>query len=144
MRWETYAWAGLSLLLIAAETVVPGAFLMWLGFAAGVMFLVSLALPDLPLLAQAVLFTVLSFGFVAIYRKWFRDRDRVTDQPALNRRTAQLIGRTVPLASAIAQGRGRVQIADAYWDVAGPELPAGAIVRVVGADGMTLLVEPVA
>jgi membrane protein implicated in regulation of membrane protease activity len=35
-----------------------------------------------------------------------------------------------------------VQIADALWDVEGPELPAGAAVRIVGADGMTLRVEP--
>ncbi len=144
MRWEVYAWAGLSLLLIAAETLIPGAFLMWLGFAAGVMFLVVLAIPGMPLLAQAVLFTALSFVFVFIYRKWFRDRDRESDQPALNRRTAQLVGRQVLLEQGIVQGHGRVQIADAYWDVSGPELPTGASVRIVGAEGMTLKVEPVA
>lgn len=143
MRWEVYAWAGLSMLLIAAETIVPGAFLMWLGFAAGVMFLLVLLLPPLPLLLQAVLFTALSFAFVVMYRKWFRDRDRQTDQPALNRRTAQLVGRVVALDRGIAQGRGRVQIADAYWDVSGPELATGTPVRITGADGMTLLVEAV-
>jgi inner membrane protein len=36
-----------------------------------------------------------------------------------------------------------VQIADAYWSVSGPELPAGVDVRIVGADGMTLTVEAV-
>lgn len=142
MSWQVYAWAGLALLLIAAETVVPGAFLMWLGFAAGVMFLVVLVAPGTPLLVQAILFTVLSFLFVYLYRRWFRDRDRRSDQPALNRRTAQLVGRVVPLTQAIVQGSGRVQIADAYWDVTGPELPAGASVRIVGAEGMTLKVEP--
>jgi inner membrane protein len=141
MRWEVYLWAVVALVLIAAETVAPGAFLMWLGFAAGVMFLLVLALPDMPMLAQAALFTLLSFVFVFIYRKWFRDRDRKTDQPALNRRTAALIGRVVTLERAIERGHGRVQIADAYWDVAGPDLPAGAPVRIVGAEGMTLLVE---
>jgi membrane protein implicated in regulation of membrane protease activity len=34
-----------------------------------------------------------------------------------------------------------VQIADAYWDVSGPELPAGVPVRIVGAEGMLLQVE---
>ncbi len=141
MRWEVYAWAGLSLLLIAAETLIPGAFLMWLGFAAGVMFLLVLLVPGLPLLTQAVLFTALSFVFVFVYRRWFRDRDRKTDQPALNKRTAQLVGRRVVLERGIVQGRGRVQIADAYWDVTGPELPTGATVIITGADGMTLQVE---
>ena len=38
-------------------------------------------------------------------------------------------------------GRGRVQIADAYWEVTGPDLPPGAHVRIVGGDAMTLQVE---
>lgn len=142
MRWEVYAWAGLSLLLIAAETLIPGAFLMWLGFAAGVMFLLVLLVPGLPLLTQAVVFTALSFVFVFVYRRWFRARDRQTDQPTLNRRTAQLVGRQVVLERGIVHGHGRVQIADAYWEVTGPELPTGATVTITGADGMTLQVEP--
>lgn len=142
MSWQVYAWAGLALLLIAAETVIPGAFLMWLGFAAGIMFLLLLVAPGIPLLGQAVLFTALSFVFVYAYRRWFRDRDRQSDQPTLNKRTAQLVGRMVTLQQPVIGGTGRVQIADAYWDVTGPDLPAGAAVRIVGADGMTLLVEP--
>jgi len=47
----------------------------------------------------------------------------------------------VPLERGIVDGHGRVQIADAYWEVTGPRLPAGAHVRVTGADGMTLTVE---
>jgi membrane protein implicated in regulation of membrane protease activity len=35
-----------------------------------------------------------------------------------------------------------VQIADAFWDVTGPELPAGTVVRIVSSRGMSLLVEP--
>ena len=97
---------------------------------------------DLPLLAQAVAFVVLSFASIQIYRTRFRGRERVSDRPTLNRRTDALVGRVVPLEQAIVSGRGRVQIADAYWDVTGPELPVGTAVRVVGSDGMTLKVEP--
>ena len=32
-------------------------------------------------------------------------------------------------------------IADAYWEVTGPDLPAGATVRIVGGDAMSLQVE---
>lgn len=141
VSWQVYAWAGLALLLIAAETAVPGAFLMWLGFAAAVMFLAVLVFPAMPLLAQAVLFSLLCFAFIAAYQKWFRARDRQSDQPALNRRTAALVGRVVTLERAIVRGSGRVQIADAFWEASGPELPAGTAVRIVGADGMTLQVE---
>ena len=76
-----------------------------------------------------------------MYRTWFRVRERRSDQPALNRRAEALVGRVVPLERAIVNGRGRVQIADAFWDVSGPDLPAGAPVRVVAARGMTLEVQ---
>ncbi|HVI58773.1 MAG TPA: NfeD family protein [Luteimonas sp.] len=141
MRWDVFTWAAVALLLFAAETMAPGAFMLWLGFAAVAVFVAVLLVPGIPLLAQVAAFVVLGFLSIQVYRKWFRGRERQSDQPALNRRAAALVGRVVPLHSAIAGGRGRVQIADAFWDVTGPELPAGAQVRIVSAEGMTLVVE---
>lgn len=142
MRTEVIAWAVLALLLIAAETLAPGAFLLWMGLAAAAVFLGVLLVPGIPMLAQAAAFVVLGFVSVQVYRTWFRGRGRASDQPALNRRSAALVGRVLPLERAIVDGRGRVQIADAYWEVTGPELPAGTHVRIVGGDAMTLQVEP--
>ena len=141
MRWDVFAWAAVALLLFAAEAMAPGAFMLWLGLAAAVVFAVVLLLPGMPLLAQAAIFVVLSFVSIQVYRRWFRKREKPSDQPALNRRTAALVGRVVPLQHAIVDGHGRVQIADAFWEVSGPDLPAHAHVRVVGAEGMTLKVE---
>jgi membrane protein implicated in regulation of membrane protease activity len=141
MRWDVFAWAAIALLLFAAEAMAPGAFMLWLGLAAAVVFAIVLLFSGIPVLAQAAIFVVLSFVSIQAYRRWFRKREKPSDQPALNRRTAALVGRVVPLERAIVDGRGRVQIADAYWDVAGPELPVGVPVRVTGADGMTLQVE---
>lgn len=141
MRWDVFAWAAIALLLFAAEAMAPGAFMLWLGFAAAVVFAVVLLAPGIPLLAQAAAFVVLSFVSIQVYRRWFRKNEKPSDQPALNRRTAALVGRVVPLERGIVDGRGRVQIADAFWEVTGPELPVGAHVRVTGASGMTLQVE---
>ena len=141
MRWDVFAWGVAALLLFAAEALAPGAFMLWLGFAAAIVFLGVLLVPGTTLLMQAVAFVVLSVISIQVYRTWFRGRGRASDQPLLNRRVAQLVGRVVPLERGIVNGRGRVQIADALWDVVGPELPAGAPVRIVGADGMTLQVE---
>jgi hypothetical protein len=138
MRWDVFAWAALALLLFAAEAMAPGAFMLWLGFAAVAVFAVVLLVPGIPLLAQAAVFVVLSFVSIQVYRRWFRNRAPRTDQPNLNRRAEGLVGRAVPLQQGIVNGRGRVQIADAYWDVSGPDLPAGTVVRVVAAHGMTL------
>ena len=141
MRWDVFAWAAVALLLFAAEAMAPGAFMLWLGFAAVAVFALVLLFSGIPVLAQAVLFVALSFVSIQVYRRWFRKREKPSDQPALNRRTAALVGRVVPLERAIVGGHGRVQIADAFWEVAGPDLPAHAHVRVTGAEGMTLTVE---
>ena len=141
MRWDVFAWAAIALLLFAAEALAPGAFMLWLGFAAVVVFAIVLLFSGIPVLAQAAIFVVLSFVSIQVYRRWFRKREKPSDQPALNRRTVALIGRVVPLERAIVDGHGRVQIADAFWEVTGPQLPAGTQVRVTGADGMTLQVE---
>ena len=141
-NWQAVTWAVVALLLLAAETLAPGAFMLWLGFAAAAVFVLVLVVPDLPVLAQVVAFLGLSVLSIQIYRTRFRGRSRQSDQPMLNRRAEQLVGRVVPLDSAIVNGAGRVQIADAYWDVAGPDLPVGSVVRVVAVDGMTLKVQP--
>ncbi|HZH42716.1 MAG TPA: NfeD family protein [Lysobacter sp.] len=140
-HWPAVVWGTVALLLIAAETMAPGAFMLWLGLAAAAVFFVVLVLPDTGLLAQIALFVALSFISIQMYRTWFRAREPQSDRPMLNRRAEQLVGRVVPLERAIVNGHGRVQIADAYWDVTGPELPAGTAVRIVGVDGMLLRVE---
>jgi membrane protein implicated in regulation of membrane protease activity len=93
-------------------------------------------------LAQVAAFVVLSFASIQVYRTWFRGRERGSDQPNLNRRAETLVGRVVPLEQPIVNGRGRVQIADAYWEVTGPDLPAGSAVRITASRGMSLQVEP--
>jgi membrane protein implicated in regulation of membrane protease activity len=144
MRAEVIAWACLSLLLIAAEVMAPGVFMLWLGLAAGVVFAVVLLVPGIPTPLQALAFIVLSFAFIAVYRKYFRKLDEQTDQPLLNRRAEQFVGKVFVLESAIVNGSGRIKVGDALWTVTGPELPAGTRVRVDAADSMVLSVSPAA
>ncbi|MBK5198868.1 MAG: hypothetical protein JJE37_11400, partial [Methyloceanibacter sp.] len=47
---------------------------------------------------------------------------------------------TFDLIDPIVNGRGSVKIGDSIWRVEGPELPMGARIRVVGADGTVLKV----
>lgn len=64
-----------------------------------------------------------------------------TDQPDLNRRPDQLVGRSVVVEEAIVHGRGKVRVGDTLWLVQGPDAPAGAEMRVTAADGVLLRVE---
>jgi membrane protein implicated in regulation of membrane protease activity len=142
MRYEVVVWGCLALLLIAAETLAPGVFMLWLGVAAGIVFAIVLVLPGIPLLWQTIAFVLFSFALIPAYRYFFRMHDRQSDQPLLNRKAEQLIGKVLPLHQAIVNGQGRVKIGDALWTVEGPDLPQGAQVRVIGATSMTLKVDP--
>jgi membrane protein implicated in regulation of membrane protease activity len=141
MRTDQIVWACASVLLMAAEMVAPGAFMLWLGFAAAGVFVMVMVFPDIAPIWQAVSFVVLSIVSVGLYWKLFRKSHQHSDQPLLNRRAEQLIGQVHPLDVAIVDGRGRLKIGDAYWAVEGPDLPARASVRIVAVHGMSLLVQ---
>ena len=105
------------------------------------MFFIVWAFPGTPPLWQAVAFVALSLVSIGVYVKLIRGRPVAPDQPLLNKRGDQLVGRVLPLHEAIVNGQGRVKFGDALWTVEGPDLPAGTSVRVVGASSMTLRVE---
>lgn len=135
-------WAVLALVLIGLETMAPGILLLWLGFAAIGVFLLSLLGLDLSIAMQTLVFVLFSFISVGIYFRYFRKAAAGTDQPLLNRRQDQLVGLHLNLERAIVNGQGRVKIGDAFWPVQGPDMPQGALVRVVGVDAGVLRVLP--
>ena len=141
MRWEVVGWAALAVVLFAAEALAPGAFMLWMGFAAVLVFVGVLVVPGTSMLAQIAAFVLLSFVSIQVYRRWFRKGEPQSDRPHLNQRANSLVGHVAPLDQAIVNGRGRVQIADAFWEVVGPDLAAGTPVRIVAVDGMTLKVQ---
>ena len=138
---SNWFWWAVAMLLFAAEAMLPGTFMLWLGFAAIGTGLVHLVVPGLDATSQWFVFALLSL--VAVGIGWYLRRRHpvgASDQPLLNRRADQLIGRVLPLESAIIDGRGRVKIDDAFWAVQGPDLPIGTRVRVASVDGMSLRV----
>ena len=134
-------WAVLALVMIGLETAAPGILLLWFGFAAAGVFLLVLGF-DLSTPAQMLLFVLLSFVSVGVYWKFFRKAGEQTDQPLLNRRQEQLLGRVFNLESAIVNGEGRIKIGDAFWQVSGPDLPQGTPVRVIDVQAGVLRVAP--
>ena len=142
MSTATIVWAVLALILIGLETMAPGILLLWLGFAAVGVFAVMALGFKLSVLGQTLLFVVLSFISVGIYFRYFRKAGQKSDQPLLNRKQDQLIGKHINLETAIINGDGRVKIGDAFWQVQGPDMPLGALVRVIAVEGGVLRVLP--
>ena len=142
MSGASLFWAAMALILIGLETMAPGILLLWLGFAAAGVFVVLVLGLKLSVLMQTLLFVALSFISVGIYFRYFRKAATQSDQPLLNRKQEQMVGKHINLESAIDNGEGRVKIGDAFWAVQGPDMPHGALVRVVGVDAGVLRVLP--
>ena len=146
MDWmhSNWFWWALALALFALEALLPGAFMLWLGFAAIASGLVHLLFPDLGMVVQWVLFGVFSLAAVGFGQRWRATHPpKESDQPLLNRRTAQLVDKVYPLESPISDGRGRIKVGDAFWTVEGDDAPVGTRVRIIAVDGMTLRVRAV-
>lgn len=139
--WGAWGWIALAAVLMAAELLAPGYFLIWLGLAAaltGAIFLVFAG----PWQIQLAVFA--TFSLVSLYG-WYRlmkaSNDTASDKPDLNRRMEAMVGREFVLDEPIQSGRGRIRVADSVWLVTGPDLASGARVRVTNFQGATLVVE---
>ena len=136
-----WLWLTAACLLGIAELIVPGVFLIWLAAAAALTGFAALLL-GIPLAFQFALFALLSLASVYAGRRWYARFPVESADPLLNDRAARLIGETLVVVSAIENGRGRVAVGDSVWPARGPDADVGARVRVVGADGACLKVEP--
>ena len=139
--WYWWAFGGL---LVIVEAFAPGFMFVWLGAAAGLVGLLLVIWPGLGLSYQLLIYAGLLILCAFGWRWYQRARPLVTDQPNLNRRGSQYLGRRFRLVAPIVNGRGRIEVGDSSWAVAGPELPAGRIVEVTGVDGAVLQVRAAA
>ncbi len=141
-----WSWWVLGLVLLAAEVVLPGFFLIWIGLAAIVVGCISLfhwGSPLWPWQLQVMVFGVLSVGSAFVGKRVMTKLGDETDEPLLNQRGASLVGRTATLTEPISEGRGRIRIDDTIWVVDGPDLPVGTRVRITESTGRELRVERV-
>ena len=140
MALGAWNWMILAAVLLARELVVPGIFLMWFGVAAAVTGVIVFRY-DISWQWQLIWFCGLSLATVLFAAKYLRKHPLESERPLLNERAVQLIGQSFSLADPIVNGRGSIKTGDTIWRVEGPDLPRGARIKVVGADGTLLKVE---
>jgi membrane protein implicated in regulation of membrane protease activity len=136
--WHWWILAGLLLIL---ELTAPAFFFLWLGIAAAAVGMILLVFPSISVESQLVLFAIASIVSVVAWRKYREARPLITDQPNLNRRGHQYIGRVFSLTAPISNGVGKVTVDDSTWKVKGPDLPAGTHIKVTGVEGVVFKVE---
>ena len=135
---DYWHWWILAAALIILEVFAPGAFFLWLGIAAGVVGGLAYLAPAMSWEYQLLAFSVMSVVSIIIWRRFFRTKPADTDQPALNRRGEQYIGRSFTLREPITDGIGKIRVDDSTWKIRGDNCPVGTQVEVTGVDGVIL------
>ena len=143
MEFDFWHWWILAVGLMTLEVLLPTFFFIWLGAAAFVTGIILWLMPSLSWEIQLVIFAVLSIVSVIVSRKYYDNSEVATDEPFLNRRSEQYIGRVITLKEPIVDGTGKIKVDDSIWKVVGEDCPVGTRIRVVSADNVLLHVEVV-
>ena len=134
-------WFLVAALLLGLEIVLPGVHFIWFGFAAAIVGCLAL-LTGLAWTWQLIAFGLIACVVVYVMRSYAGPKRVASDEPDLNLRGQQYVGRTVVVEDAIVEGRGKVRIGDTLWIAKGIDMPAGATVKIIGVEGIVLAVAP--
>jgi membrane protein implicated in regulation of membrane protease activity len=135
-----WLWLIGGVVLLIAEVIAPGFFLVFIGGAAIATGLFT-ELFDLGAASQFALFALYAVIAVMAGRRFYANRP--SSSPLLNDPAARLVGKVVTVVAAVDEHVGRVRVGDGEWSARGGPAAVGERVRITGVDGNCLNVEPV-
>ena len=139
-------WWAFGILLLAFEIAVPSTLLLWPAISAGFLGLLILIVPGMGWESQLLIFSVLAVSSSVGWRYWQKQNPTITDQPLLNRRASQYVGRRLTVTEAFQNGRGFVMLDDSRWEaeaIDGTDYSIGAEIEVDVVRGTLLRVRAV-
>ncbi len=137
-----WLWAIGGVLLLIAEVLAPGFFLLFIGAAALATGAFTL-LFDLGLAPQLALFALYSVLAVMLGKRFYGQPDTPNQNIKLNDPGKRLVGKSVMVIDPVDEHGGRVKVGDSEWTARGGPAAAGERVIVTGVDGNCLTVETV-
>ncbi|OUR72053.1 hypothetical protein A9Q78_08035 [Methylophaga sp. 41_12_T18] len=138
---DFWHWWIIAVALVIIEILAPTFFALWIAIAAFLTGLVLFIMPDLQWQYQVFLFAILSVLSILAWRRYYTSNPIATDQPTLNRRGEQYIGRIITLKIPIEDGIGKIKVDDSTWKIEGEDCPVGTKVKIVGVDNVVFKVE---
>lgn len=135
-------WWVLAAVLLVFEMTLPGVVFLFLAIGAAASGALLAAVPDTSLEAQLGVFAVFAVASALVLRPTLRRLQGRVAASTLNARGDAMVGKMFVLDAPILAGRGRVKLGDGSWIVTGPDMVAGAKVRVTAVNGTELTVEP--
>jgi membrane protein implicated in regulation of membrane protease activity len=137
-----WLWLIGGVILLIAELIAPGFFLVFIGGAAIATGLVTLLI-GIPVAVQLALFAVVAFVAARIGGRYaYSYRYDYSSDPLLNNRVGRLLGKVVTVVEPVDSNGGRVRVGDSVWSARGGPAAIGDRVRIVDVDGNCLKVEP--
>ena len=137
-----WQWWIAGAILLVFEMTLPGVVFLFLAigaFASGFLMLLS---EQASFEAQLAVFAIFAVGSAVVLRPFLKRWQSHGGEATLNARGDAMVGKTFVLDSPILGGRGRIKLGDGSWIVTGPDMVAGAKVRVAAVNGTELAVEP--
>jgi membrane protein implicated in regulation of membrane protease activity len=132
---EFWYWWVLAFVLLILEMLTPGFFFMWLAVSGFITGLLVWLFPVLSVNMQVLLFSAFSVLAITAWRFYGKKLSLATDQPLLNKRGAQYIGRVFNLHEPIENGQGKIKVDDTIWKVHGEDCDIHTKVKVTGVRG---------
>jgi membrane protein implicated in regulation of membrane protease activity len=135
-----WLWMIGGVVLLIAEIIAPGVFLVWIGIAAIVTGLFAI-LFGIGIAGQLGLFALYAILAVMVGRRFYAVKELEHSGPGLNNPSARLIGRRVIVVQPVDEDSGRVRVGDSEWSARGGPPQPGDRVRITGVEGNCLIVE---
>lgn len=135
-----WLWLIGGVVLLIAEVIAPGFFLIFIGAAAMAtgLFALLFSLGTVPQLALFALYALLA---VMIGKRFYGNRHSPSSDPLLNDPARRLVGKVVTVVDTVDDHSGRVRLGDSEWSARGGPAAVGERVRITGVDGNCLKVE---
>ena len=136
-------WLTVGAALVILELIIPGTYLIWFGFAALVMSLVTYVVPDFSMLGQLVSLGILSVVFALIgwkmYGKLIFKVNMPEEYKKLNDPIAHLKGKVVTVVD-VKRNKYQVTVGDTAWTATSEtQFKKGDKAVVIGSDNQVEL-----
>jgi len=135
-----WVWAVGGVLLLIAEIIAPGFFLVFVG-AAAIATGVFTLLFDLGTAPQLALFAIYAALAVVIGKRWYAEPHDGDQRHPINEPAKRLVGKTVTAVTEVDDHGGRVRVGDGEWNARGGPAAVGDRLTVTGVEGNCLIVE---
>jgi inner membrane protein len=136
-------WFVLTVICLVIEVIIPAFFFLWMSVASLMTGIIVWIAPSISSDGQIVIFSVLAIMAIIAWWVFGKRLNIKSDQPLLNQRGSQYIGRVFNLYEPIENGEGKIKVDDTIWKVHGEDCDIDTKVKVITSRGTVFDVEKV-